>query len=223
MKAKRTNLRRLFFAAIILFGAKPSPVAFAIGCVTALIGIAIHFWASGYLVKRDQLAASGPYGIVRNPLYVGSLLTDIGLGVMAGAYAILILYVLLASALVLARVRKEELFLGQKFGAEYESYGKHVPRFLPRFQVRIKPGLRFRMAQVRTNRAISRAARHVLLILIIAALHFVPEARTNIGTPYKVLIFCAYACGILLWSVLPPGRSRYLVSGRKTEQVSPDT
>ena len=39
----------------------------------------LRAWAAGHLAKNSQLARSGPYASVRNPLYIGTLLVAAGL------------------------------------------------------------------------------------------------------------------------------------------------
>ena len=41
-------------------------------------GLALRSWAAGTLHKRTQLATSGPYALVRHPLYIGSLFMMLG-------------------------------------------------------------------------------------------------------------------------------------------------
>ena len=60
------------------------------GIPVALVGVAIRTWAAGHVRKNQQLAISGPYAYVRNPLYIGSLIAGIGLGISSGRVSILI-------------------------------------------------------------------------------------------------------------------------------------
>lgn len=82
--------------------------------------------------KNQRLTAAGPYALVRNPLYVGSLLATVGVG-LATATLSLTVVLLVAVALYYDRtVRREEAFLIQQFGAPYRAYLAAVPRWLPR-------------------------------------------------------------------------------------------
>ncbi len=38
-----------------------------------LLGEIVRFWAAGYIQKDNVIATTGPYALVRNPLYFGSL------------------------------------------------------------------------------------------------------------------------------------------------------
>ncbi|HUT86260.1 MAG TPA: methyltransferase, partial [Elusimicrobiales bacterium] len=64
---------------VLLLIAKPfSWKLFIAGLVIISLGEAIRLWASGYLKKDKELAVTGPYRIVRHPLYVGSFLIALG-------------------------------------------------------------------------------------------------------------------------------------------------
>jgi protein-S-isoprenylcysteine O-methyltransferase Ste14 len=103
-----------------------------------LAGIACAVWSLLYLRRSfsilpqaRRLVTAGPYGLSRNPLYLGEVL---------GSWAVYLPTMALPVALVLAvnvvlllvRVRAEERVLGGSFGAEYLDYCRRVPRFLPR-------------------------------------------------------------------------------------------
>jgi protein-S-isoprenylcysteine O-methyltransferase Ste14 len=105
---------------------------YAIGLAFSLLGELVRVWAAGTIHKDDTIAEVGPYGLVRNPLYLGSLLIAIGVSVMSGLgpiawAAILLLFLLFHMAAILY----EEQFLKQKFGAPYELYLTRVPRLIP--------------------------------------------------------------------------------------------
>jgi hypothetical protein len=84
---------------------------------------------------------SGPFAHVRNPLYVGNMLTYIGIGIMANA----LFPWLLLSAIVwfgfqyYQIVMLEEEFLEKEFGESYLEFKKNVPRFIPKMVAYIPP------------------------------------------------------------------------------------
>jgi len=79
-----------------------------------------------------RLVVRGPYRWVRNPIYVGVV------GILAGEAALFACWALAAWALTAAVlfhlfvVLYEEPDLRLRFGADYESYLREVPRWLPR-------------------------------------------------------------------------------------------
>lgn len=81
--------------------------------------------------KNDEVVRSGPFSVVRNPLYVFSFIATVGVGMQSG---MLIILVILVSAFVLYYpmvVAKEEAFLENKFGEAYVKYKREVPRWKP--------------------------------------------------------------------------------------------
>ena len=57
---------------------QPSPGRFLMGALIVAAGEAVRFWACGHLVRNERLTRTGPYRLVRHPLYLGSLLIGPG-------------------------------------------------------------------------------------------------------------------------------------------------
>jgi protein-S-isoprenylcysteine O-methyltransferase Ste14 len=84
------------------------------------------------VVEGHELVMEGPYGIVRNPIYLAmfGMLIATGLAVSSWQGFILGTIVFLAGNEI--RVRTEEKLLRGAFGAKFEEYARRVPAFLPR-------------------------------------------------------------------------------------------
>ena len=144
--ARRGELLAVPALTLAAFG-RPSAFSIAIGLPLAFVGEAVRAWAVGYSgattrgerVTAPALVTAGPYAYVRNPLYVGNVITAAGfavaftgrnglrarvrlvagaLGTMLGIYAIVIPH--------------EERFLRRTFGEAFDAYTEVVPRALPR-------------------------------------------------------------------------------------------
>jgi protein-S-isoprenylcysteine O-methyltransferase Ste14 len=84
-------------------------------------------------IKNERVVRDGPFSVVRNPLYVFSFIGVIGLGLESGMFSVLML---LTAAYILYYkqvVAKEEAFLLNKFGEDYQKYCSEVPRWIPKF------------------------------------------------------------------------------------------
>ena len=68
----------LLLGSFVVFS-EPTMSSVLWGLPLSLIGMLIRVWAAGHLAKNEDLAQSGPYGHVRNPLYLGSLFLAGGL------------------------------------------------------------------------------------------------------------------------------------------------
>lgn len=83
--------------------------------------------------KDHDLVTSGPYHMVRHPLYSVGTVFFASLGVLAANWFV-VLSNLSALAMLLVRLPKEEAKLIERFGEEYEEYMERTGRFLPRLK-----------------------------------------------------------------------------------------
>ena len=135
---------------------KPSYNAFAAywnGLLVLLIvcasaGAFLRTWGAAYLgastVQRggmvgDRVVADGPYRFLRNPLYLGTLLTSIALAFLMRPEA-LFLTMLLLTLLQLRLIGREEPYLSERLGQPYLAYLRAVPRMLPALRPRTTAG-----------------------------------------------------------------------------------
>lgn len=103
-------------------------------------GVAFAIWARFFLggnwsgrvtLKRDHtLIQSGPYAIVRHPIYTGLVFAALGTTIGFGKLRCFI-GVALAFVGWLAKSRAEEALLMTKFGESYEEYRRHVKAIIP--------------------------------------------------------------------------------------------
>ncbi|HET9951907.1 MAG TPA: isoprenylcysteine carboxylmethyltransferase family protein, partial [Candidatus Eisenbacteria bacterium] len=85
------------------------------------------------LVKEGQtLVTTGPYRIVRHPLYTAGLALLMSLGIVAANGFILFASLLAALAIRMGVIPREEAALAERFGAPYESYRARTGCLLPR-------------------------------------------------------------------------------------------
>jgi protein-S-isoprenylcysteine O-methyltransferase Ste14 len=136
-------------AVILTLVGKPSARSIALGLPLAVAGELLRCWAVGFsgtttrgdVVTAPKLVTAGPYAHVRNPLYVGNVITAAGfalaftgglrplqrflvvggsLGLMIGVYAVI--------------VPHEEGYLRATFGAAFDEYTARVPRVVPQLE-----------------------------------------------------------------------------------------
>lgn len=104
-----------------------------LGAILRVLGTA--FLGSGVMqgvaMQDDPFMAAGPYGYVRNPLYLGAWLLALGTSILmppGGALFFLPAF----SLFVLFLIFTEERFLMAKQAYRYQQYRRRVPRLLPR-------------------------------------------------------------------------------------------
>ncbi len=102
------------------------------------VGIAYSVWSLLYLRRSfsilpqaRRLVTGGPYGLSRNPLYLGEVVGSWALYMPTMSWPVAFVLVL-NIALLMVRIRAEERVLASTFGDEYSGYCRRVPRLLPR-------------------------------------------------------------------------------------------
>lgn len=83
--------------------------------------------------KNDVLVQEGMFSVVRNPLYLFSLIGVVGIGLQSGKFTLLALFMVAFLMYYKRVIDKEEAFLRQKFGVAYDVYYQSTPRWLPRW------------------------------------------------------------------------------------------
>ena len=129
---------------IVPLGQMPLHPGFeAIGLLLGLAGNALMGWAlvtmRGHfqvLGKRprpaDRLLLSGPYGLVRHPMYTSVLCQSLGLALLTQSLAIFTLFLVYMS-LIPGLVAFEEEGLRRAYGREYAAYQSRVGKLIPLF------------------------------------------------------------------------------------------
>lgn len=93
--------------------------------------------------EAAELNTTGPYALVRNPLYVGRIVNFTGIAMLTGSWVYGAL-VFLISVLIYERVSiYEEEFLRGKFGDAHRQWAEEVPALLPRLHGWVKPKYEF--------------------------------------------------------------------------------
>jgi len=112
------------------------------GIALTFVGVAVAIWARYCLgvywsarvtLKEDhRLIRSGPYALVRHPIYTGMLMGTTGAALVAGEWRGVLAVVLLLAAHSRKALREEGL-LSKEFGEEYASYRQSTGFLFPRF------------------------------------------------------------------------------------------
>lgn len=142
MVRRRIMLSVVLFGGLLLLdflqGDEPRDVsaitqpAVALGWLSILLGLGLRSWAAGTLRKQKVLAVGGPYGLVRNPLYVGSFAMMIGFGLLVADWWVVPVLAGPVAWLYWRTVRSEEQRLAELFPQEWPAYAASVGRFVPR-------------------------------------------------------------------------------------------
>lgn len=110
------------FAPLVLLLAEPTTASLLVGLAIALAGEALRFWAAGHLNKSREVTASGPYRWFSHPLYVGSSIMGLGLGIASHSLIAIGLIALYLAITLTAAIRSEEAYLRRLFGEYYDRF-----------------------------------------------------------------------------------------------------
>jgi protein-S-isoprenylcysteine O-methyltransferase Ste14 len=139
---RRTSIPVPLALALLLIPAdsgRETSLLFAGGAAIVAAGESLRLWAVRHIgvisrTRSDRLGplvSSGPFGLVRNPLYLGNIALWVGFAVSARLTWLVPVVLLVLSLEYHAIVRWEEELLTARRGDEYQAYAARVPRWLP--------------------------------------------------------------------------------------------
>jgi protein-S-isoprenylcysteine O-methyltransferase Ste14 len=125
-------------------GSSDAPVAVPLalsGCVLALAGAALVLRsraalgpAWSFVPKADSyagLVTTGPYRLVRHPIYLGFTLLATGQGLAFGSWPALMIVLFGIVPTFVWRARAEETLLSRAFGERYAAYQRRTTLIIP--------------------------------------------------------------------------------------------
>lgn len=186
--------------------------AFAVAAAGAIVRVITSGFAALGTSGRAKVAAeaaelntTGPYSLVRNPLYVGRILNFTGLALLSGSWVYGAIVFLLA-VLVYERVSVyEEEYLRDKFGEAHAAWAKSVPALLPRLTGWVTPKYPFwwkRMIWREQNKLFLLATAVFLYALARTGFDFAAlyAANTALVQAYGMLVVVRFIIGGLKMS-----------------------
>jgi protein-S-isoprenylcysteine O-methyltransferase Ste14 len=169
------------FVIAALFYAELKPEYIAVGLLLVICGEMLRLWSNSHAggatrtrnVGAPSLISSGPYGYVRNPLYLANMLIYTGFSLGSGAIfpwlpIVTFLFFTLQYAMI---IMLEESKLVELFGTDYKEYCNHVPRLFPLFKRRYgetKSGRPFSEALYLERRSI----QSLIIVWLLLAIRF---------------------------------------------------
>ena len=182
------DIRNLFFKSrsftpipillMMLYFARPNSPYFFIGIVLIIIGEIIRLRSVSFAggetrtmnVGASSICKSGPYSIVRNPLYIGNMMIYVGFAFVAGSVyvvtisSITFVYFFIQYSLIISL---EEEALEEKFGDEYITYKKLVPSILPRINNKFRNYDTIPSSLAKTIKTEKRTLQNILLVSLL--------------------------------------------------------
>jgi protein-S-isoprenylcysteine O-methyltransferase Ste14 len=129
--------RQLLAAVLVLVYALSSEpiVALAIaGVGMAFLGMLVRLYASGFVLKNEELAVNGPYALVRHPLYTGNILLVSGFAIASGHWWAVPLAIFFFWFYYPPAIEYEDRKLDRYFGEDWRDWSYVTPALVPSFR-----------------------------------------------------------------------------------------
>jgi protein-S-isoprenylcysteine O-methyltransferase Ste14 len=101
-------------------------------CLAAAWALGKQWALVARLVESHELIVSGPYAVVRNPIYLAMLGMMLATGLAVSRWEALVAGTVVFLIGNSIRIRSEEKLLRGAFGTSFDEYARRVPAFLPR-------------------------------------------------------------------------------------------
>lgn len=106
--------------------------ASSVFCLLAVRTLGKQWTYRARVIEGHELIATGPYAVVRNPIYLGMFGMILSTGLVYSRwwnFLAAVVFFLIGNRI---RVRAEEKLLRETFGSQFDDYARRVPAFLPR-------------------------------------------------------------------------------------------
>lgn len=111
-----------------------------------LAGATVRAWANRHcnynLRAQNKLATTGPYALMRNPLYIGNGLVILAAVASSGLIWMVPVTLVWIGLIYNLTVLREEPRMLERYGQPYQDYCDRVPRWVPRLQLMSTPDRR---------------------------------------------------------------------------------
>jgi protein-S-isoprenylcysteine O-methyltransferase Ste14 len=102
-------------------------------CMRAIRVLGKQWTYEARVIKGHELITSGPYAVVRNPIYLGMFGLMVSTGLVFTTWWSLVIAVVVFLVGNKIRIRAEERLLRETFGSQFDDYARRVPAFFPLF------------------------------------------------------------------------------------------
>jgi protein-S-isoprenylcysteine O-methyltransferase Ste14 len=123
---------------VLLLFAGPSARSATVGTLLIVLGAVIRVYTVAFTgaenkdtIMMDELVTTGPFTLVRNPLYIGNMMITFGVICYAGIIWLGIPTLAFFLFQYYCVTKYEENALLAKFGDEYQRYMDRVPAWIP--------------------------------------------------------------------------------------------
>ena len=177
---------------------------FFLGVVCLLKGVFLRMFARGHKKSFSQqghgLVKTGPYSLLRNPMYFGTFTTGLGFVLMLWPAWLWPIYVGIFYWRFIKQVRTEEQHLTQMFGQEYRDYCQQTPRFFPS----VKRALTINVKEIFPWHEgwDTKEKRNIPVVLLIALVAEILQEKVLLGRVDGVLTLAVFIAAVALFGLI---------------------
>lgn len=153
-------LALIFYARYLLRAPQESISAYilnTLGFILVLLGFFLRITARGYKAEMNPdgktLITKGPYAVMRNPMYFGTLLIGLGIILVLFKWWVSVIFLIIYLCIYLPQINREEAALTNRFPGTFKDYCKETPKFFPKvtnlFRVPADESLRLKFAWIK--------------------------------------------------------------------------
>ena len=135
MRYHEASRQALAFVLIALYAlvAEPTTLLLSIGTPLIALGTLVRLYASGFILKNEQLATYGPYALVRHPLYTGNILIIIGFSAAGGIWWTALVALFFFWFYYPTAIEYEDRKLRRLFDSDWDAWSSRTPALVPTF------------------------------------------------------------------------------------------
>lgn len=106
-------------------------IASILFCYASMRALGKQWSLIARVVSGHELIQSGPFAVVRNPIYLAMFGLLLQAGIVVSIWQAMLPAILIFVIGTWIRIREEEKVLRKEFGAKFEDYARRVPAFIP--------------------------------------------------------------------------------------------
>ena len=130
-EASRQGLALILIVVLGLAGDPRWAPLYWLGVSLVVLGEGVRLWASGHIVKNKELTTTGPYALVRHPLYVGNILLLAGFAAASGLWWSAPVVLALLLFYYPPAVEYEDHRLSRLFESQWREWAGHTRALIP--------------------------------------------------------------------------------------------
>jgi protein-S-isoprenylcysteine O-methyltransferase Ste14 len=202
------------------FASHSSDVIWEVGTLTlAVAGLVLRAWTVGVAApgtsgrntrrqKATTLNTTGPYSMIRHPLYLANWLIVLALALFPHSWLAAPVVASIAAGYYVCIAKREEAFLREQFGSRFEQWAERVPALIPQMSLYVPAQRAFDFKVVIRREFYGLAVILVTPLPIELVEYFIQHRALAVDPIWTVTAFVGAVSFALCWTLKKQGRLR---------------